>query len=122
MSFERSLSISSDLSKDIGKETRSLALRAFRNIILSTPVDEGRARGNWQLSVATPISSQVEDFDRSGGATISKGASVVRAVFRVKYPTLWITNNLPYIQRLNEGHSAQAPVMFVETAIKRALR
>ena len=122
MTFQRSLSISAELSKDVGDETRAFALRAFRNIVLSTPVDEGRARGNWQLSISTPINSQTEDFDRSGGATINKGVSVIRAAIRAKYPVIWITNNLPYIQRLNEGHSQQAPIKFVETAITRAMK
>ena len=122
MSFERSLSVSDELSKDVGEETRILALKVFRNVILSTPVDEGRARSNWQLSLSTPISTQTEDFDRSGGSTINKGVSVVRSAINVKYPTFWLTNNLPYIQRLNEGHSEQAPAMFVETAIKRATK
>ena len=122
MSFEKSLSISLDLSKDINDETRAFALRAFTNIILATPVDEGRARGNWQMSIKSPINSTVNDLDPSGGATIAKGVSVVRAAIRVRYPVIWITNNLPYIQKLNEGHSTQAPTKFVETAIKRAIK
>ena len=122
MTFQASLSISSDLSKDINQETRALGLRIFRNVILSTPVDEGRARGNWQMSVSRPINSTVSDLDTSGGATLNKGVSVIRSAINIKYPVIWITNNLPYIQRLNEGHSQQAPIMFVETAIQRALR
>jgi hypothetical protein len=30
-------------------------------------------------------------------------------------------NNVPYIQQLNYGHSKQAPALFVEAAIDRAL-
>jgi hypothetical protein len=36
--------------------------------------------------------------------------------------TIWILNGLPYIERLNEGHSQQAPAGFVETAIYRNVR
>jgi hypothetical protein len=34
---------------------------------------------------------------------------------------LWVANNVPYIRRLNYGHSSQAPAGFVEMAIDTAL-
>ena len=34
--------------------------------------------------------------------------------------TVYISNNLPYIQRLNDGYSQQAPENFVESAVQVA--
>ncbi len=35
---------------------------------------------------------------------------------------IFISNNVPYIGRLNNGHSAQAPSGFVEMAVRRAAK
>jgi formaldehyde-activating enzyme involved in methanogenesis len=32
-----------------------------------------------------------------------------------------VSNNVPYINRLNEGHSAQAPAGFVQQAVAKAV-
>jgi hypothetical protein len=34
---------------------------------------------------------------------------------------VYISNNLPYIDRLNKGHSKQAPAGFIESAINAGL-
>lgn len=120
MSFEKSLSIEAEISKEVNEETRILALKVYRNLIFATPVDEGRARGNWQLSVGAPINTEVDVLDKAGNLILRSGQATINAAAMVQYPVFWITNNLPYINRLNHGHSQQAPKFFVETAIKRA--
>lgn len=99
------------------KQIRYLCLDLFKNVVQGTPVDTGRARGNWQATINTPATGSTEDTDKQGGATISAASNAVsQAVGNVFY----ITNNLPYIYRLEfEGWSKQAPSGWVRTAIER---
>ena len=99
------------------KQIRYLCLDLFKNVVQGTPVDTGRARGNWQATINTPATGSTEDTDKQGGPTISAASNAVsQAVGNVFY----ITNNLPYIYRLEfEGWSKQAPSGWVRTAIER---
>lgn len=97
------------------------ALRILSVVIPATPVDTGRARGNWQVSVGAPITRELPNkFDKTGQTTLAEARSTLQ--FKQPGATIYITNNLNYIQRLNEGYSAQAPAGFVEQAIRVALQ
>ena len=96
---------------------RKIAIECFRRIILGTPVDEGRARGNWQASTGSMAVGTVEKLDRTGSATIAAMISEVSGWTPKDDLPAFITNNLPYIQRLNEGWSKQAPAHFIEQVI-----
>ena len=119
MSFERSLSIAGDFEDIINEEVRATALILLRDVVLSTPVDTGRARGNWLVDVNSFRMETLEVQDKSGGQTIQQGATKIGEARAQKYPTITLSNNLPYISRLNQGWSQQAPKMFVESAIIR---
>lgn len=121
MSFERSLSIASDLEDIINEEVRATSLVLLRDVVIATPVDTGRARGNWVIGVTTPVIEQFDNFDKTGGETIRRGATRIGDARAIKYPTINLTNSLPYVTRLNQGWSQQAPAMFVESAIIRAV-
>lgn len=85
---------------------RTATLELFSGVIRSTPVDTGRARGNWQTSVSAPKDGQSERLDPSGGAALAEvNASTPPGAGQVTY----LANNLPYIERLEYGHSKQAP-------------
>lgn len=103
---------------------RRVALSVDRDLVLSTPVDEGRARSNWQVNLGSAADGVREPFspgeDGSTGAANAQAALAKAEQDLVKLPNgteVHITNNLPYIGRLNEGWSAQAPEGFVETAV-----
>ena len=119
MSNKKSLSVAAYLEDEINKQARADTLKILKGVVYGTPVDKGRAKGNWQTSVSAPITTETELLDPSGSTAISKAAAVVASAKAVKYPTFWISNNLPYIEELNKGSSKQAPAMFVETVIKR---
>ena len=95
-------------------------LEILSRVVLGTPVDTGRARGNWQTTLGTPATGDVERLDPSGSATIGEGSSTINGA--PEFPVIHIANNLPYIGALNYGkpegvqHSKQAPLMFVELA------
>jgi len=92
------------------------ALNIHQRIVQKTPVDTGRARSNWIPRVGSPASQTRKK------STPSSLASFARKEFNRKTvpfgSNLYIANNLPYIERLNQGYSKQAPMHFVEMAIQ----
>jgi hypothetical protein len=107
-------SFEDDLRKFERKTTRKLtqvgrkvALELFKRVIYKTPVDSGRARANWQVTIGAQASGTVEIDDKSGGATMSK-ATAASAGFKAG-DTIYLTNNLPYIRKLEEGGYPDGP-------------
>lgn len=104
-----------DISPNLTKGVRRVASMILQTIVMATPVDTGRSRANWRVSIGAPALNTIESTDPSGSSTISEGLSIINRL--VSDTPIYITNNLPYIVPLNQGHSAQAPAGFVETAI-----
>ncbi len=104
-----------DVDAMVGKFTRRLGVGILRRVVLATPVDTGRARANWQVDLNATPQGQLEEFDKGGGAAVSKGAAKIKTA--KSYGTIDMVNNVPYIGRLNEGSSRQAPAGFVEAAV-----
>lgn len=96
-------------------------------LIYSTPVDTSRARINWQPSIGSvpsdvlfPYPDKPPAADYGGKTAVSNILSLAN---KFKGGTYFaITNNLDYIQDLNNGTSAQAPAAFVEQSIAMAMR
>ena len=86
---------------------KKIALQALSGVVNRTPVDTGRARGNWQTTVGQPALGQVDGTDKDGSPTIEDGLSAL--VNLEPFDQVWITNNVPYIEALENGHSDQAP-------------
>jgi len=95
---------------------RKIALEMFRKIILKSPVDTGRFRGNWQLAIGSVPEGTLELDDKTGTATIAKGAATVMGINAGD--TIYFANNLPYARRLEEGYSQQAPAGMVALTIQ----
>lgn len=85
---------------------KKLAVEALNRIVQKTPVDTGRARGNWQVSINGFPNDAVETKDASGGGVISEGANHLTGLS--PFSVVYITNNLPYITLLENGSSQQA--------------
>jgi len=68
----------------------------------------GRFRANNFVTIGDPnYQLKLDDVDPSGASTIAKGGSVLQGVG--PYSVVHIQNNLPYAERLEDGHSTQAP-------------
>lgn len=80
---------------------RAMALQALNGVVDRTPVDTGRARGNWQMSVGEPSSSVLDRTDIGGDSVKRDGESVIDNV--PPFDVLWLTNNLEYIAVLEHG-------------------
>ncbi len=117
MSFSSDIEkIAKKLNQSIESTVRATALELFGSIIVGTPVLTGRAKGNWQTSINEPITSVI---DRAGDTeAIAELKNVAGGSIAGKI--LWLSNNLPYIRRLEfDGHSSQAPAGMVRINVSR---
>lgn len=72
-----------------------------------SPVKSGRFRANWNYGLGAPDLSTSMATDKAGGATSSRIIAQIpeQASGQVHY----LSNNLPYAMRLENGWSKQAP-------------
>ncbi len=94
---------------------KKIVLEALRRVVAKTPVDTGRARANWQVTIGSPATSQLDITDKDGGATIAKGLAAIQGL--PPYQIVWISNNMDYIEDLEHGSSKQAPEGMVEVTV-----
>ena len=106
-----------DVEPAVDDTLRKVALVANQTLIMATPVDTGRARANWQVSIDTEIEGEIGDTNAQ--AAITRNAEVIRGY---RNGAIILQNNVPYIGALNNGSSAQAPAGFVEKALQAAAR
>jgi hypothetical protein len=93
---------------------RGAALEVMTRVVLRTPVETGRARGNWILTLDSPAEVATESTDKPGGPTIAAAAAVLPENGTAGR-TIWVTNSLPYIRRLEQGHSQKGSHMVART-------
>lgn len=100
--------IESKIDRTLDQGIRATILELSTAIIKDTPAKTGRARGNWQASIGRGATGEVSVVNKRAGeakaiAEVNQKASV--AVGDLYY----LTNNVPYIERLEYGWSKQAP-------------
>lgn len=91
---------------------RKVSLDIFRRVILKSPVDTGRFKGNWQAAIGNVPQGVLELEDKSpngtaGTATMSRLDASIAGV--KGGDVIYFVNNLPYAERLEYGWSKQAP-------------
>ena len=97
-----------DTNEKIEDAIQVIAMDSLRGVVLKSPVDTGRFRGNWIVSVDSPNLTETQQTDVNGSATINKGMAAVEA-FDINNSRIYIQNNLPYGNRLENGWSKKAP-------------
>ena len=98
-----------DIDKEVEKQLRAKSLKAFADVKLMTPVDTGQARNSWYIGYTERY------FDGEVGST----SNISILTPKDKPQEIIITNGVTYIQFLNNGHSQQAPMKFIESAFKK---
>ena len=84
--------------------TRAATLEMFTGVVRKSPVDTGRFRANWQIDQR---GFNYEKFDPSGQ---EKVVEITQKVMASEVGgVISLINNLPYAERLEFGHSKQAP-------------
>lgn len=126
-------SLNFDLSKILDKAkdnasqvARAIALELETRVVLKSPVDSGRLRGNWNVGINS-IDTAEKPADKTGSSSNTRAISSL-SKFKLG-DTIWITNNLPYVQKLEfglygngaktiNGYSMQAPHGFIRITFK----
>lgn len=105
------------------KLQKVIVLDLFRRLVLKSPVGNpelwkdpgsappgysgGRFRANWQITIGVP----------AAGALDSTATPVGNVPPIPPNSVVWITNNVPYAERLEMGWSGQAPAGIVSVSI-----
>ena len=90
-----------------------------------TPVDTGWARANWVPRIGQRFEGTAGTREQAERGIVTFGpqgsgeASMLS--YKIADGQVFISNNVPYILRLNEGSSRQAPAGFVQQAIRKAV-
>lgn len=119
-----------DLEGFSSKLVTRLMLDLRANVIEETPVDTGWARANWLFGVG----SQPEDPGSVGGKdreallarvagrrAAAAGTEIDVISYSIADGSVWLSNFVPYIVVLNEGHSSQAEPGWVQASIQKAI-
>lgn len=111
-----------ELERFVERLVRKITLDITGNLIESTPVETGWARANWLPSLGEP-ETKPDGVREVGRVSTGKQAAglAAAAAFRFSDGRVFIANNVPYILRLNEGSSNQAPAGFIQQAVAKAL-
>ncbi len=106
---------------------KSVVLDVVANLVKApqeggTPVKTGWARANWIPRIGGATMEAAGDPEAVGSAKAAQqvGLGSVLSYKLVSGP-VYISNNVPYILRLNEGSSQQAPAGFVQRAVQLAV-
>ena len=89
------------VGQSLDKTVRAITIEWFSSTVLSTPVDTGRLRGNWQLTIGAPASSISATLDPTGSITQGNIVRGVGGMGKVTY----LTNNLDYASKIEYGGS-----------------
>ena len=122
------MSFTSDIEKFVKKTganadkvVREVVLDIGKSLVMKTPVGDpkywkskppkgyvgGHARGNWQHSVGNRVIEEIDCIDKSGQKSIDRiQQSIPQSAAGLVH---YVQNSVPYIKRLEEGHSRQAP-------------
>ena len=125
----RSFSLSlDDFSKKVGIAAstvqKRVAVDLFKRIVLKTPRDTGRAQNSWTIAIGEPDRTVAPEGQQPEMNRISLEAKAGTALATltehgVMGESVWISNNLPYITALEDGHSKrQAPAGMVGLSIE----
>lgn len=113
---------------------RRAARKSLKSLVLNTPVDTGRARSNWRVSLTVPTRAVIPPYSPGRKLGISEGANARAAIAagnrqielfrpgrgRLVSTALYIVNNVSYIDKLNAGSSKQMSAGFIERALLEA--
>lgn len=94
---------------------RKISLDMFRRVIMKSPVDTGRFKGNWQVAIGSIPAGTLEVNDKTGTATIARVTAATLGLQAGE--TIYLVNNLEYARALEYGHSKQAPAGMVRISV-----
>jgi hypothetical protein len=94
---------------------RKVAFEMFSRVIQKSPVDEGRFKSAWLVSVNAVPEGDPGTIDKSGAPSLERVNAVVLEV--KAGDRIVMVNNLAYANRLEYGYSKQAPAGMVRITV-----
>jgi len=125
-SFSRRIRIRAEnVPAQVNKIVRGAVLAIDQAVVLATPVDTGRARSNWLVTLGIGASNIVPPYSPGSRLGVGESANAAGALAQARAAvagrrpeqSVFITNNVDYISKLNSGSSPQAPPLFVQAGI-----
>ena len=104
-----------NVRESIEPTQKRVAVDLTRNLVLNTPVDTGRARANWIVTVGKPSNRTLQITDKTGSKTVAKAEKIN---IPAEGDLIFISNNLPYIVYLDKGTDKMAPFNIVQRSLK----
>lgn len=103
------------------QRARAIAMAMLGEIVSKSPVGSpslwksppppgytgGRFRGSHIVSIGAPVYAQTTKIDKNGTETVAEGGRQLSGL--EPFTVIYIQTNLPYAERIEDGHSTQAP-------------
>lgn len=108
-------SIQAAIERRLEQAVVRVASIAREKLIERTPVDTGNARAHWLQTIGKPA-------DPATGLSPTVASAFADIVdYRLEDGSIFVSNYVPYIRRLKDGWSDQAPAGWVEQAVSEAV-
>lgn len=98
--------------EEIPTVVRAAAIRALTACVANTPVDTGHARAGWIVSTDAPSTITNDKTDKQGQSTVKDGQRVIASS---KSLHIFVSNNVEYIEVLDDGRIERPPGGEIET-------
>ena len=110
---------SEKIHKDFKKFHKQVCLEVLKRIIYRTPVDTGRARGNWQTEIGRVASGVLDvEGDEDSMASFAMSNGITKLADIPAFSVVHITNNVAYLYYLEyDRRSPQHPEGMVEITL-----
>lgn len=134
----RMAKVAAAVEQDVMDFTADVVKSIALEVAMRTPIDTGTARSNWRTRVGSPTALIYRPYrpyvSRTRGGTggqmgetgnvrpvYEQAAAAVSRRSSADVP-VYITNNLPYIGKLNSGYSRMAPSDFTRAGVQAGLK
>lgn len=113
------------IERVVEKVVKFVTLECHANLIAApsdggTPIDTGFARASWMPAVGEMNPAVAGSRENVDGTAAQNGVNQIM-MYHLGQGMAFVTSSVPYILKLNDGHSQQAPAGFVDAAVVRAV-
>lgn len=92
---------------DAEQHVKTITAEVLQQVVVRSPVMDGEFRASHKVTLDSPDSTYLKEYDESGYETIAQGLKVAASA---KFGGLiYVQSNSPYGMALENGHSQQAP-------------
>jgi len=120
----RMRNLTGSLANEASRCAVETAIAIQKDLTLVTPVDTSTALSNWDITIESPANNFHEPYfiGKKGSTKLRSASKAQQTGIEVLAnkkagQTIFITNNAPYIRKLNNGSSSQEPAGFVQRSV-----